>query len=207
MEHAQKPIEDASSEDSSFLEPYYAPKRFSAKFWRNLIMVVATIAAVFYFKAFIISSSLSRDELKESLGLSAMSSQWVVKEKINTQEMKGILLVPEITFKVKNTGQKTLNYVYFLAVFRFEDTGKSLGEGFRMTLKKGLKTGEESDLVRLVSMGGYKASSTEAFMKNKDEWRRVFVDLFAQSKNSGMASLGKFYVAKKIEGQNIEVKI
>lgn len=207
MEHKQIPIEEDSLKDPSFLEPYYAPKRFSAKFWRNLMMVVATIAAVIYYKSFVINNSMSRDELKVALELSEVSSQWIVKEKINRKEKQGILLTPEFSFRLRNSSRKKLSYIYFLGVFRFEDTGKSLGEGFRMTIKSGLVAGEKSTPIRLVSMGGYTASSVDAFMKNKKEWRRVYVDLFAQTKNSGMVLLGRYNIARRIEGREIEVRI
>ena len=136
-----------------------------------------------------------------------ISSQWKVNEKVNDEDFQGIILVPEVSFRLRNVAKKDLSYVFLLGVFRFMDNGKVIGEGYRMALRRPLPPGGESERITLNAGFGYRATSAAAFEKYKQDWRNSFCEVFAKSHNSGFVLLKTFYISRRIAGQDVEVKI
>jgi len=189
------------------LESFIKSKRFGSKFWMYLIVLSLFVLIILLFKIKVVDKSMTADELKSSVEIFNISSQWIVKEEINDDDFKGIILVPEITFRVRNIGKVDLRYVFFLGVFRFLDTGKNMGEGYKMGIKKSIKPGEESKPIKLAAGFGYRASSKEAFEQNQKNWGNAFVEIFIKSRNSKLAFFKSYYISRKIEGMNIDVRI
>lgn len=189
------------------LEDFIKPGRFGSKFWMYLIVFVMFILIIWLFKSNVIDTSITADELKSSVEIFNISSQWIVKEKINDDDFKGIILVPEITFQVRNIGKIDMRAVYFLGVFRFLDSGKTMGEGYKMGIKKAIQPGQESESIQLAAGFGYRASSKEAFEKNQKNWGNAFVEIFIKSRNSKLVFFKSYYISRKIEGMNINVQI
>jgi hypothetical protein len=131
----------------------------------------------------------------------------VVNEQVNDEDFKGVILVPEVSFRIRNIGKKELSYVFLLGVFRFMDNGKFIGEGYQMAFRRPLPAGEESAKIILKAGFGYRASSAEAFEKNTENWRNSLCELFVKSHNSGLTTVKTFYISRKISGQGIEIKI
>ncbi len=115
-----------------------------------------------------------------------ISSQWKVNEQVNDEDFQGIILVPEVSFRVRNVSQRDLSYVFLLGVFRFMDTGKMIGEGYRMALRQPLPPGGSSERITLNAGFGYRATSATAFEKYQQNWRNSFCEIFAKSHNSGV---------------------
>jgi len=197
----------SEKEPNELWAEYQKPLLQRSKFWLGIVMLLVLTAMFWIFKHGIVESSFTREELKAALEIFEISSQWTFKEKVVDPDFTGVILVPEISFRVRNVGRRELRYVYFLGVFRFLDTGKTIGEGYRMTLRQPLPVGAESKTIVLKCAFGYRASSLQAFEKFKADWQSAFVDVFAESKNSGITPLKTFYISRKIEGLDIEVKV
>jgi len=188
-------------------------QEYQKKFWQNskfwLAMATLLILAIFAFvyKTTVMNTAMTPAELKAAVQLFDISSQWTVNEKVNEDDFKGIILVPEVSFRIRNIGKKNLSYVYLLGVFRFMDSGKVIGEGYEMALRRALPPNGESARITLTAGFGYRASSAAAFEKYKQDWRNSFCEIFVKSHNSGLTPLKTFYISRKIAGQDIEIKI
>jgi len=193
--------------NENIFEEYLKPRRYKARFWVWVAIGVAAVIMIIIYKSTVIDNAISPQELKASIQLFNLDSQWVEKEKIDTKEFKGILLVPQISFQVRNVGKIDIHDVYFLGVFRLMDRVKTLGEGFETALKKPLKPGEKSERITLTCQFGYKASSKIAFKKNSKEWRTAMVQIFAKTGTTQLLFLKTFYISRKIEGLEVEFKL
>jgi hypothetical protein len=87
------------------------------------------------------------------------------------------------------------------------DTGRVIGEGYRMALRQPLPPGGTSERITLNAGFGYRATSAEAFEKNRQNWRNSFCEVFAKSHNSGFTPIKTFYISRRIEGLDVEVEI
>ncbi|MFH2108284.1 MAG: hypothetical protein ABII93_06415 [Chrysiogenia bacterium] len=188
-------------------------QNFQKKFWQNSkfwlavasLLILAAFALIY--KTTVINTAISSAELKAALELFDISSQWVVNENVIEDDFKGIILVPEVSFRIRNVGKRDLSYVFLLGVFRFMDSGRVIGEGYQMVLRRALPPNGESEKFTLTAGFGYRASSAAAFEKYKKDWRNSFCEIFVKSHNSGLAPLKTFYISRKIAGQDIEIKI
>lgn len=200
-------IPPAVEQGEEILEEYRKKFWQNSKFWLGMasLLILAIFALVF--KITVLNTAMTPQELKAAVELFDISSQWVVNEKVNEEDFKGIILVPEVSFRIRNIGKKGLSYVYLLGVFRFMDSGRVIGEGYRMVLRRTLPPNGESAMITLTAGFGYRASSAAAFEKYKQEWRNSFCELFVKSHNSGLTPLKTFYISRKISGQDIEIKI
>ncbi len=200
-------FKDQTKNGEEILDDYAQPRTRQTKFWLWIILAVVFILLVFIYKATVIDTTVKPQDLKASMELFDINSQWVQSEEINTPEFKGIVLVPEISFQVRNNGKKDLYYVYFLGVFRLVNSAKALGEGMYMAFKVPLKPGQESGKIKLTSAFGYRASSKEAFNTNSKEWRNAMVEIFIKSGAGSLFPLKSFYISRKIEGLEIDIKL
>lgn len=195
------------NELSEALEEYIKPKRFGSKFWVKFTVIASIIFFAYLFKTGVLDDRMEPDILLSSIEIFDISSHWIVKEKVDEPDFKGIVLVPEISFRIRNVGQKELRYVMVIGVFRLLNTTKPMGEGFQMLFNEPFNPGKESDRIVLTSPFGYRATSKEAFDQNSRNWRSSSVDVYVKSRNSGMLLFKTFYINRRIEGLNLEVKI
>jgi len=193
--------------EETILDEYLKPRRLQPKFWRMVILSVIFVLLVFIYKITVIDPTINPEELKASMEIFNINSQWVVSEKVDTPDFKGIVLVPQFSFQVRNIGKVNLRYVFFLGVFRLLNRAKPLGEGFNMALKKNLEPGKESERIVLTSRFGYRASSKQAFNKYSREWRSAMVQIFVKTGASKLFFLKSYYISRKIEGLEIDIKI
>ncbi len=178
-----------------YLEKHSLKERIKQpKFWTTLFIIGIGIFLLIQLIQ-MQKGSMSTDELQKSIEIVWQDSNWVNKE-ITPYEVK---VVPAITFKVKNIGKRAIKNVKFVGVFIYAETEDQMGDGVTPLLKKPLKPGETSDEIFIKSLYGYSASSKEAFLKNRDEWKDIRVKLFART-NAGFAVLGIFPIKKEIEG-------
>ena len=196
-----------AQENEEILQEYYQSFWRNSKFWLGLVLLFILLIFAFIYKKTVLDTALNPRQLKASLEFFEISSQWVVNEQISDEDFKGILLVPEVSFRIRNVGKKDLSYVFLLGVFRFMDNGKFIGEGYQMALRRPLFPNGTSARITLKAGFGYRASSAAAFEKYKKEWRNSFCELFAKSHNSGFTPVKTFYISRKIAGQDVEIEI
>jgi hypothetical protein len=201
------PLKAQSDPDAEILQDYTKSFWRNSKFWMWAVLAVIILVFAIVFKKAVMDTSIDPGQLKASLEFFDISSQWVVKENVNEVDFQGIILVPEVTFRIRNIGPRNLSYVYLLGVFRFMDNGRFIGEGYRMVLRKPLPPDGESEPITLKSGFGYRASSADAFEKHKKNWQNSLCELYVKSHNSGLVPVKTFYVSRKISGQGIEIEI
>jgi hypothetical protein len=196
-----------AQENQEILQEYYQSFWHNSKFWLGVIFLFIMLVFAFVYKKTVLDTTMNPRQLQAALEFFDISSQWVVNDKIDEADFKGIILVPEVSFRIRNVGKKNLSYVFLLGVFRFMDNGKFIGEGYQMTLRRALPPAGTSGKITLKAGFGYRASSAEAFEKYKKNWRNSLCEIFAKSHNSGFTPLKTFYVSRKIAGQGIEIEI
>ncbi len=201
------PLKVELEPDPEILQDYTRSFWQNSKFWMWAVLIAIMVLFAFVFKKAVMDTSLDPKQLKAALEFFEISSQWVVNENVSEADFQGIVLVPEVSFRIRNVGKDSLSYVYLLGVFRFMDNGKFIGEGYRMVFKKPLPAGEESERITLKSGFGYRASSADAFEKYKKNWRNSLCEVYVKSHNSGLISAKTFYISRKIAGQGIEIEI
>jgi len=141
--------------------------------------------------------TMSSEELKASIEVLDYTSTWVAKYYQPWPER--LILVPQISFRIKNIGPKPLNYINFNAVYNFKGDPENLGDGFLAAIRgKAVPPGETSDLIVLKSDFGVDGRNL-AGIRDNPEWRPAEVRLFAQSKGSGPVLLGVYDVSRDID--------
>jgi hypothetical protein len=196
-----------SQENEAILQEYFQSFWHNSKFWLGVVLLLFILIFAFVFKKTVLDTTMKPQQLKAALEFFDISSRWVVNDKISEDDFQGIILVPEVSFRIRNVSKQNLSYVYLLGVFRFMDNGKFIGEGYQMALRRALPPDGESARITLKAGFGYRATSTAAFEKYKKNWRNSFCDLFVKSHNSGFTPVKTFYISRKIAGQDIEIEI
>lgn len=196
MEESNNIFEEYLKEKRRFIEIVKQPK-----FW--IFFLVAIFGIFLILKLYFISkSSFSAEELRKTIQVVWHDSAWVNKE-VTPYEVK---IVPSIIFKIKNIGARPVKDVKFVGVFVFEETGDQIGDGVTPLLRKTLNPGETSEGIIIKSLYGYSASSKEAFLENKQEWKKIKVRLLARTAE-GFAQLGTYSIKQEIEGVEGKYKL
>ncbi len=140
--------------------------------------------------------TMSSDELKSSLEVVDYASSWV--DKYYQPWPERLILVPQISFRVKNVGSKPLTYVNFNAVFNFKGDPENFGDAFKAAVRgKAVPPGGTSDLIVLKSNLGVDGKNL-AGIRDNPEWRPAEVRLFAISRGSTPVLLGVYDVSRDI---------
>lgn len=151
-------------------------------------------------------SLLERDkktqEIVKAIEILSMDSIWI--SKVETSDRS--VIVPQITFKVKNKSDKIYNTLIFKGLFLFKDEDKVLGEGFNTMINREFNPAEISDNLQIKSDLGYSASSKKEFFLNSFDWKYIKVRLYVKSIDTDFALLGNFPIKKKIQGVKIVTK-
>jgi len=163
-----------------------------------ILAAIIIVAAVLFIlsKAGLIKT-VSPEELKASLELQEVQTKWV--SKYYQPWPPKLILVPTISFRVKNLTDKPLRYVNFNANFRFMDDYENLGDSFLAAIRnEPVPPGEVSDPILLKSNYGVEGKSLASF-KDNPQWKVVIVKLFAQSRGSQYVELGQWEITKNID--------
>lgn len=151
--------------------------------------------------------STTPDELKDSIELLDLETKWV--SKYYQPWPPRLILVPQLSFRVKNVGSKALNYINFNAVFNFKGDRENLGDAFLAAIRgKAVAPGETSPVIVLKSNLGVDGKDLENIRENP-EWKPTEVRLFAISRGSQPVLLGVFDVSREIdfkEPEPVEIK-
>jgi len=139
---------------------------------------------------------MSPEELKSSIELTDIETRW--EKKYYQPWPPKLILVPAISFKVKNTGEESLSYIYFNGIFRFIGEKENIGDNFLVGIHgKPLMPGETSEVITLQSNFGVEGDNVNHF-KNNPEWKTAEVRIFSKSKGSQYVLLDEYTISKKI---------
>ncbi|MCP5106399.1 MAG: hypothetical protein GY950_23640, partial [bacterium] len=141
----------------------------------------------------VIVDTMGAEEVSGAIDVVWQDTGWVTK-KVTPYE---VTVVPTVTFKIKNTGKRPLEYVNFEGIFRIEETGNELGSGGALAFKEPLEPGVVSDEIVLKSNFGYTGRTKELILNNP-EWKQIQVKIFARTKGSPAVAIGDPYPIKKM---------
>jgi hypothetical protein len=151
--------------------------------------------------------SMSSEELKNSIEVLDYQSVWV--SKYYQPWPPRLILVPQISFRIKNIGSEPLNYVNFNAVYNFKGDPENFGDAFMAAIRgKAVPPGETSPVITLRSNLGVDGKNL-AGIRDNPAWKQAEVRLFASSKGSMPVLLGVFDVSRDIdfkEDESVEPK-
>jgi len=146
--------------------------------------------------------TITSEELKASIKIIDVETKWV--EKYYQPWPPKLILVPSLSFRVKNISDKPINYINFNANFRFLNNVENLGDNFLAAIQKEpILPGKISDVIFMKSNYGVEGKSLASF-QNNPQWKIAIVKLFAQSKGSQYAFLGEWEVSRKIDFKESE---
>ncbi len=194
-------------QDSEFIDEYLKPSWKKPRFWIYFGFSILVLISLIVIKTKFMDESISGEELKKSVKFFDISSRWIEKEKIEDEDFKGIVMVPQISFRVRNTGKRTLKYISFLAVFRALYEGKSMGDSLITAFKEPLLPEKESKMIVLNSDSGYRTPSKQVFKIMKKVWGKTVVEIYGRSSNSKLTYLKSFFIRQIVEGLINEVKM
>lgn len=171
------------------------------------VVGMAVLAALVWL-VFASSAPILDDETyRAQFSFNTIDSQWVVKQTIERPDFKGILLVPQIRFRVKNESRGPLRAVQMIGVFRFLNSGRSIGESIAYLFDQSAGPGENSDEVVMMTENGYEAGSIQDFEKNRKFWEGAMVEIYAKSGRQKLTFIKSFYISRHIEGLDLDVQI
>lgn len=196
------------NENETIFKDYMPEKKSCSDFFREpkswllLFSIVLAIILVIVFYKYVILDTMGAKEVAESIKMVSYDTKWLEKES-TADEVK---VVPSITFKIKNVGKRSLEYVTFEGVFEIVESGKVLSDGVAQSFfDKPLLPGEVSDNILIKAFYGYSGRTKTSIMENK-EWKQIQVKIFARAKGSSPVAIGEIYPIKKIIEGAPEIK-
>lgn len=168
-------------------------KRYTVIF----IIIIIAVIIVFALQKLGVMTSMTAEDLDEAIEIVDVKTSWV--DKYYQPWPPRLVLVPSISFRVKNKTDKPLSYINFNANFRFRDDFENLGDSFLAAIRSDpIPAFGTSDPVHLKCNYGVEGKTLASF-ENNPYWKVVVVKLFAQSSGSQFLPLGEWEVSKKID--------
>jgi hypothetical protein len=131
----------------------------------GLALILSTLVPSLLFLAS--CKSPSSEEVKKSMEIVGLESKWVSRE-YRTWPHPKLVLVPAITFRVKNLSSAPLTFVNFNALFRESDATKFNGDCYLAAIRnKGVPPGELSDPIFMKSNLGVDGTTLASIRDNK----------------------------------------
>src|SRR5512136_1648954 len=159
-----------------------------------------TSLAVLVFAALAVLPScktMSSEELKASIEVLDYTSSWV--SKYYQPWPPRLILVPQISFRVKNIGAKPLTYVNFNVVYQFQGDPENFGDCFLAAIRgRAVPPGGTSDVITLKSNLGVEGKNLKDIQDNP-AWKTADGSLFAGAKGSQFVLLGVYEVSRYID--------
>lgn len=139
----------------------------------------------------------SDEEIKASMEVVEVETKWV--SKYYQPWPPKLILVPAISFRIKNVSSEPLKYVNFNAIFKFKDEAENLGDNFLAAIRsEAVMPGQASPIITLKSNYGVEGKYLDSFKINP-QWKIAFVKLYAQSKGSRHVLLGEWEISRTID--------
>ncbi len=162
-----------------------------------VVILAIIVAAVAHFTG--LWKTMSHEDLEGSFELMDIETKWV--EKTFQPWPPKLVLVPAISFKIKNVSEEPLKYVYLNANFKFRDDVANLGDGFIEAIRgEPLMPGETSESILLKSTHGIDGQNLEHFKSSPFFMSKIVdVKVFAKSQGSQYIPVGEWEVSKNID--------
>lgn len=161
--------------------------------WTTIAILAASVSG---FVQTACTKSPSAEDLKASMEILDVKTLWT--KKLYSPWPPKLVLVPAISFRVKNISDQPLRYVNFNAIYKYEGMNENLGDRLLLAIRrKPLMPGEVSDVFRLESNLGVEGKNLYD-IKYNPEWKTAYVRLFVQSKTT-YALLGEWKVSRDID--------
>jgi len=140
---------------------------------------------------------MASQELKAAMEITDIETRWV--SKFYQQWPPRLILVPQLSFRVKNVSAKPLTYVNFNAIFNFKGDRENFGDCFLAAIRsKPVAPGNKSDRISMKSNFGVDGKDLKT-IQTSPAWKEAEVRLFAQSKGSQPILLGVYDVSRYID--------
>ena len=176
---------------------YVPRRRFMKRFTFLFVVIILAVILVFALQKAGLWKTITAEDLEASIEVVDMDTFW--SDKYYQPWPPRLILVPAISFRVKNLTDKPLKYINFNANFRFMGDFENLGDAFLAAIRNvPIPPGEKSDVIILKSNYGVEGKSLATF-KDNPHWKTVLVRLFAQSKGSQFLPMGEYQVSRRID--------
>jgi hypothetical protein len=160
----------------------------------SLILLTAGALAVLFIYS---CKSVPSEELKASIQVTDVDTKWI--SKYYQPWPPRLILVPVVSFRVKNVGTGPLEHVNFNAIFKFKGDVENLGDNFLAAIRgKRVNPGETSEVITLKSNFGVEGKTVASF-KDNVQWKPTEVKLYARSKGSQFVLLGEWDISRTID--------
>jgi len=161
------------------------------------LVIAVAVVLVFALQKLGVMTSMTAEDLDEAIEIVDVQTSWV--DKYYQPWPPRLILVPSISFRVKNKTDKPLRYINFNANFRFQDDFENLGDAFLAAIRNDpVPPSGISDTIQLKCNYGVEGKTLSSFANNP-HWKVVIVKLFAQSSGSQFLPLGQWEVSKNID--------
>jgi hypothetical protein len=162
-----------------------------------IIALFILVVAVAHFTGLL--KTMSHEDLEGAFELLDVETKWV--EKSYQPWPPKLVLVPAISFKIKNVSEEPLKYLYVNANFKFRDDVANLGDGFIEAIRgEPLMPGATSENILLKSTHGIDGQNLEHFKSSPFfQSKTVDVKVFAKSQGSQYIPVGEWEVSKNID--------
>ncbi len=143
--------------------------------------------------------TMSHKDLEGAFELMDVQTKWV--EKSYQPWPPKLVLVPAISFRIKNISDEPLKYLYVNANFKFRDDVANLGDGFIEAIRgEPLMPGDTSENFLLKSTHGIDGQNLEHFKSSPFfQSKTVDVKVFVKSQGSQYIPVGEWEVSKNID--------
>ena len=137
------------------------------------------------------------EEIQAMIQLVDVQTKWVMKEYRQWPNPK-LVIVPVVTFKVKNISSKPVAYMNFNAIFKEKEGQENVGDNFLAAIRKDpIPPGGTSAEITLKSNFGVEGRNVEDIQTNP-YWKPFIVKVFAV-KASHHVPMGQWDVSRTID--------
>jgi len=162
-----------------------------------LAVIILAVIIVFVLQKAGLWKTITAEDLEASIEVEDIDTFWT--DKYYQPWPPRLVLVPAISFRVKNLTDQPLKYINFNANFRFMGDFENLGDAFLAAIRnEPVPPGETSDVITLKSNYGVEGKTLASF-KDNPHWKTVIVRLFAQSKGSQFIEMGEYEISRRID--------
>jgi len=175
------------------------------KFLRQQSITAGGIVVLLLFSGLVTTGcgpQMDPEVLKASVELVDVDTRW--EKKYYQPWPPKLILVPAISFKIKNMGDQPLQYVYCNAIFKLEDENKNLGDNFVAGIGgQAVNPGELSETISLQSFQGVEGDNLAHF-QNNPHWKIAEAKIFVKSKGSQYVQVGEYKISRRINFEEPE---
>lgn len=168
----------------------------------TLIMILAALILAFLLSKSGLLKTMTPPELVASLEITDVGTKWT--SKYYQPWPPKLVLVPALSFRVRNLTDKPLKYINFNANFRTKEDLENMGDSFLAAIRGNpIPPGELSETIILTSNYGVEGRTLASF-KDNPQWKPVIVTVYAQSKGSQLVKIGEWEISRTIDFQEPE---